>query len=167
MAEYDLAQLNIARLTAPLDSPTLRDFVANLDRINELAEKSPGYVWRLQSDRGDATAFRPFGEEYLVNLTVWEDIESLKTYVYRSAHAKIMSRRKEWFDRMREAYNVLWWVPAGHRPTLEDARGRLERLRAEGASPDAFTFKQPFAKPGAAPGPGSATTGSRSADGTG
>ena len=150
MADFELAQLNIAWLAAPLESPALTDFVENLNRINELAERTPGYVWRLQSEDGDATAFRPFGEEHLVNLTVWQDVESLHAYVYRTAHAAIMSRRKEWFERMREAYNVLWWVPAGHRPTVEEARSRLDKLRAEGASAEAFTFKQPFGPPGGA-----------------
>lgn len=100
MATYQLAQLNIALMTAPIDSPVMADFVANLDRINALAERSPGYVWRLQTDDGNATALRPFGEEYLVNLSVWRDIESLQDYVYRSAHTEILRRRKEWFTRM-------------------------------------------------------------------
>jgi hypothetical protein len=150
MPEYQLAQLNIALLSAPLESPELADFVANLDRLNALAEHSPGFVWRLQSDNGDATAFRPFGEDYLVNLTLWVDIESLHDYVYRSAHAEIMSRRREWFKRLADAYTVLWWVPVGHRPTLAESRSRLETLRRKGPTPDAFTFKRPFAAPDSA-----------------
>ncbi len=152
MSDYELAQLNIARMVAPIDSPVLKNFVDNLDRINALAEASPGYVWRLQTDDGDATALRPFGEEYLVNLSVWKDVESLHKYVYRTAHAKIMSRRKEWFSRMREAYTVLWWVPTGHRPTVAEAKAKLQMLRDNGPTADAFTFKQPYAKPGASVG---------------
>jgi Domain of unknown function (DUF3291) len=147
MKDYELAQLNIALLAAPLDSPLLFDFVANLDRINELAERSPGYVWRLQTDDGNATALRPFGDEYLVNLSIWNNLESLHNYVYKSAHAEILKRRREWFGHMREAYTVLWWVPEGHRPTIAEAKARLQRLRAQGPSPDAFTFKKPFAAP--------------------
>jgi hypothetical protein len=147
MSNYELAQLNIARLAAPLESPQLKDFVDNLDRINALAEGSPGFVWRFQDDAGNATSARPFGEELLVNLTVWTDIESLHRYVYRSAHAEIMARRKEWFQPMREAWTVLWWVPAGHRPGFAEAHEKLQQLRAQGPTADAFTFKQPFPQP--------------------
>ena len=148
MPNHELAQLNIARLAAPLESPQLKDFVDNLDRINALAEGSPGFVWRFQDYAGNATSARPFGEEYLVNLTVWTDIESLHRYVYRSAHAEIMARRKEWFQPMREAWTVLWWVPAGHRPGFTEAYEKLQQLRANGPTADAFTFKQPQPRSG-------------------
>lgn len=148
MAHFQLAQLNIARMLAPLEDPIMADFVANLDRINQLAEQFPGYVWRLQAAEGDATAIRTFGEDYLVNLSVWKNIDSLFDFVYRSNHAKIMSRRKEWFDRLRDAYTVLWWVPAGHLPTPEQAKGKLDQLHTHGPTPDAFTFKRPFPPPG-------------------
>ena len=108
MSAYELAQLNIARMKEPLESPTMADFVANLDRINALAESSPGFVWRLQTAEGDATALRPLGADTLVNVSVWRDVDSLNKYVYSSAHVEIMRRRKEWFERMREAYVVLW-----------------------------------------------------------
>jgi hypothetical protein len=147
MTDHELAQLNIARLAAPVDSPELVDFVANLDRINALADAAPGFVWRLQTEDGDATAIRHFGEDYIVNMSVWRDIESLHDYVYRSAHVKVMRRRKEWFERMREAYMVLWWVPAGHRPSLDEAEARLRSLREKGPSVDAFNFKKPFPAP--------------------
>lgn len=147
MTQFNLAQLNIARLRAPLDSPLLADFVANLERINALAEKSPGYVWRLETDEGDATAIRPFGEEYIVNLSVWEDIESLRHFVYRSAHTEIMRRRKEWFERMTDAYAVLWWTRAGELPSESVARKKLLTLRNSGPTAAAFTFKQPFPPP--------------------
>ena len=132
MSAYELAQLNIAAMKEPLDSPGMADFVANLDRINALAETSPGFVWRLQSDAGNATDFRPLGESTLVNMSVWRDVESLNQYVYKTAHAEIMRRRNEWFERMREVFVVLWWVPAGHRPGIEEAIEKLERLRATG-----------------------------------
>lgn len=150
MAAYELAQLNIAVMKAPLDSPELADFVANLDRINALAEASPGYVWRLQTEEGDATALRPLGENVLLNMSVWRDAEALNEYVYRSDHAGIMRRRREWFERMGEAYMVLWWVPAGHRPDVAEALVRLEKLRAEGPTPFAFSFRQAFPPPDAA-----------------
>lgn len=147
MSDFELAQLNIAHMVAPIDSPLLSDFVANLGRINSLAERSPGYVWRLQTEAGNATAVRPFGENYLVNLSVWKDIESLYTYVYKSGHVEIMRRRREWFERTLEAYTVLWWIPSGHRPTTTEAKAKLERLQAMGPTPDAFTFKKPFPSP--------------------
>lgn len=144
---YELAQLNVAVMKAPLDSPSMADFVGNLDRINALAEQAPGFVWRLKSDDGDATAFRPLGEHVLVNLSVWADVPSLSRYVYRSAHVEIMRRRREWFDRMNSAYMVLWWVPAGHRPTVQEAIERLEGLRANGPTPSGFTFAQACGPP--------------------
>ncbi len=147
MSAYELAQLNIAIMKEPLDSPGMADFVANLDRINALAEESPGFVWRLQTEEGDATTLRPLGEDTLVNMSVWRDVESLNTYVYQSGHAEIMRRRKEWFDKMREAFVVLWWVPKGHRPTIQEAIEKLETLRAKGPTEEAFTFRQAFPPP--------------------
>ena len=132
MAEKYLAQLNIARLAAPLESPQLKDFVGNLESINQLAEASPGFIWRLQTVDGDATSIDYFGSEYIVNMSVWKDADSLHDFVYRSAHAPIMARRKEWFERMSEAYQVLWWIPAGHEPSLEEADERLTHLREKG-----------------------------------
>ena len=148
MSDYELAQLNIAEMRFPLESPEMADFVGNLDRINALAESSPGFVWRLQTDAGDATALRPMGATTIVNLTVWRDVESLSDYAFKSAHVEIMRRRREWFERMAQAYAVLWWVPKGHRPTVEEAAQRLELLRARGPTPEAFGFRQAFAPPG-------------------
>ena len=150
MSTYELAQLNIALMKEPLESPRMADFVANLDRINALAESSPGFVWRMQTEGGNATALRPLGDDILVNISVWRDVESLNRYVYRSAHAEIMRRRKEWFERMREAWVVLWWIPKGHRPTVAEAAARLELLRAKGPTEEAFTFKRAFLAPDAA-----------------
>jgi hypothetical protein len=150
MAHYELAQLNIAVMKEPLESPSMADFVANLDRINALAEQSPGFVWRLQTDEGEPTALRPLGDNTLVNISVWRDVESLNDYVYKSAHVEIMRRRKEWFERMSEAYVVLWWVPVGQRPTIAEATLKLNQLREHGPSAVAFTFRQPFPPPEAA-----------------
>jgi hypothetical protein len=144
---FHLAQLNIAILKEPLDSPALAEFVENLDRINELAEKSPGYVWRLKTDGNNATSLRPMGESILVNMSVWQDIASLNEYVYNSSHTDIMRKRRQWFEKMSEMYMVLWWVPQGHHPGMEEALARLEQLRQQGPGPEAFTFLIPFPHP--------------------
>lgn len=148
MSGYQLAQINVARLKAPLDSPELKDFVDNLDRINALAESSDGFAWRLKGEGNDATALRPFGDEIIVNMSVWRDVASLKAFVYQSGHTQIMRRRREWFSRM-EIYMVLWWVPAGHQPTTAEAAERLEQLRQHGPTPEAFTFGEAFSAPDA------------------
>lgn len=149
MASYELAQLNIGVIRAPMDSPVMEGFASNLDRINALAEATPGFVWRPQTEDGDATAIRPFDDpNMLVNMSVWRDVESLNAYVYSSAHVELMRRRREWFERMTEAYLVLWWVPQGHRPSINEAMERLNLLRAQGPTERAFTFRQPFPPPG-------------------
>jgi hypothetical protein len=144
MSRYELAQLNIGKMKGPLDSPLLADFVSSLDRINALAEASAGFVWRLQTPEGDATALRPLGEDTLVNMSVWRDVAALRNYVYRSAHVDVMRRRKEWFEHMTAAFVVLWWVPEGHHPTIQEAISKLELLRGIGPSEDAFTFRQAY-----------------------
>lgn len=147
MSRYHLAQLNIASMKEPLESPGMADFVANLERINALAESSPGFVWRLQDEAGDATAIRPFGAEVLVNLSLWQDVESLGDYVYKSAHTEMLKRRNEWFSRLGEAHMVLWWVPAGHLPDVQEAAERLRLLRESGPTAQAFSFRERFAAP--------------------
>ena len=148
MPRYHLAQFNIARLLAPLDSPQLAGFVSLLAEVNALADAAPGFVWRFQTEAGDATALRPYDDERLiVNFSVWETPEALLDFVYRSRHAAVMRRRREWFERMVEAYLVLWWIPAGHRPTVTEAIDRLGRLRGSGASPAAFTSRQLYPPP--------------------
>ena len=149
MSQYQLAQLNIGITRGPIDSPVMADFVANLDRINALAEQSSGFVWRLKDDAGNATDLRPYGEDTLVNMSVWQDVESLRQYVYYTAHTQIMARRREFFERMKEAYMVLWWVKAGHTPTPEEAKVRLDCLRQHGPTAFAFTFKQAWPAPDA------------------
>lgn len=148
MTAYQLAQLNIATMKDALDSPLMAEFVANLDRINALAEQSPGFVWRLKDEtEGDATTIRPFGEQVLVNLSVWSDLDALSNFAFRSAHVDILRRRREWFSAMKDAYAVLWWIPAGHLPGVSEAAARLELLRQRGAHADAFSFRQPFPPP--------------------
>ena len=133
MSAYELAQLNVAIMKEPLDSPGMADFVANLDRINALAEASHGFVWRLQTEEGDATAIRPMGEDTLINVSVWRDIDSLNKYVYGSAHVDIMRRRKEWFERMREVHIVLWWVEQGPSPNRVGGDRQAGAASREGA----------------------------------
>ena len=147
MSGYELAQLNIAEMKAPLESPVMADFVANLDRINALAESSPGFVWRLKGDEGNATEFRPLGDNVLVNVSVWASVAALNDYVYKSGHVEIMRRRREWFGRMAEAAVVLWWVPCGHRPSIEEALSKLAHLRQHGPTRFAFTFRQAYPQP--------------------
>ena len=148
MAGFHLAQLNIGRIRAPLDSPQLSHFVAALEPINALADKSPGFVWRLQTEEGDATSIRAFDDDMLlVNMSVWESLDALSAFVYRSDHRAVMLRRREWFERPADAFMVLWWVPADHTPTVDEAKQRLERLREHGPSQEAFTFRNPFPPP--------------------
>jgi len=139
-----IAQLNVARMKFEFDDPKMQEFIDRLEDINALADHAPGFVWRLQTDEGDATAIDFFGADTLVNMSVWEDLKSLHAYVYRSAHNEVMAQRKLWFDRVEAAYSVLWWVPTGHIPTIEEAAERLDLLREQGPGARAFTFKQSF-----------------------
>ena len=144
---YELAQMNVALPVAALDSPVMAEFMGSLDRVNALAEASPGFVWRLQDDGGNATSLRPMGPDALVNMSVWRDVAALSDYVHKSGHVEYLKRRKEWFRRVEEAYVVLWWVPAGHRPTMEEGIERLMWLRAHGPTPKAFNFRQLYPAP--------------------
>ena len=143
---WHLAQLNIGRMVAPTTAPEVAEFMAALDPINELAEAAPGFVWRLQTDAGNATDIHAFDDPLLLlNMSVWESIEALRAFTYTTAHTDVLRRRREWFERLAEAHLVLWWVPAGHIPTLAEAIGRLGQLRRDGPTPAAFTFRVPFA----------------------
>ena len=144
---YHLAQVNIARMRAPLDGPIMAGFVARLDELNALADSSPGFVWRLKSEGGEAAAayLRPYDDDrILFNLSVWETLDQLKSYVYKTVHGKVMKQRHEWFEKFDESFMALWWVEAGHIPTVAEAKQRLESLRQHGATPHAFTFKRLF-----------------------
>jgi len=147
MKQYQLAQLNIAKLSHPIDSPELTDFVANLDRINALAEETNGFVWRYKVEVGDTLESEIFGDNHIVNMSVWDNNEALHHYVYFTAHVEIMSRKKEWFEHMRENHMVQWWVPAGHKPSLHEAKQKLNQLRENGPTPLAFTFKKAYSSP--------------------
>jgi hypothetical protein len=148
VAGFQLAQVNLARPLQPLDSELLREFVEALDSVNAVADSAPGFVWRLQTDEGNATAVRVLDDESLiVNMSVWESIEALRAFVYaKPAHLAVMRRRREWFERM-ETHLALWWVPAGHTPSVAEAEERVTLLSAIGPSPEAFTFRRHFAPP--------------------
>ncbi len=146
---FHIAQVNIAQLRAPIDDPLLEGFVARLDDINALADAAPGFVWRLQTDAGNATTFRPYDDDrILFNLSVWESPEPLREFVYRSAHTEVMRQRKSWFSQFEGPYYALWWIPAGQIPTIYEAKERLEHLRAHGESPHSFSFAKLFPPPG-------------------
>jgi len=144
---HQLAQLNIARARAALDSPEMQDFVARVGEINALAYAAPGFVWHHQDETEDEVA-QCFGEALLVaNLSVWADLRALKDFVYRTAHAELIRGRDAWFLRQDTARQVLWWVPAGYRPTLAEAKAKLDLVRTRGPGPEAFTFTRPYPPP--------------------
>jgi hypothetical protein len=146
---YQLAQVNVGKARGEMTDPVMAEFVARLAEINALADQSPGFVWRLQTEQGDATALRPFEDpRILINLSVWEDLAALQAFVFRSAHAAVMRRRREWFERFDRVYVALWWVPAGHRPSVDEAAVRLRHLEMNGVTPFAFSFAESFSPEG-------------------
>lgn len=140
---YHLAQVNIARARASLDDEVMQSFVARLDEINALAEASPGFVWRLQSEEGQSSSYlRPYEDErMLVNMSVWESVEALKDFTYRTVHKELLRDRGNWFEKFEGAYLALWWVPEGHTPGIDEMKKRLAHLEEHGPSQYAFTFK--------------------------
>jgi hypothetical protein len=145
---FQLAQINIGRLVAPIDDPRLADFVARLEPVNQLAEAAPGFVWRLQSDSGNATGVA-YGDDPLVivNMSVWESLATLRDYTYASHHMQVFRERAKWFVKMDLPSYCLWWVPAGHLPTVAEGKERLEHYQTRGATPFAFWFSQTFPSP--------------------
>ena len=146
MTKYHIAQVNIGRVKAPLEDPVMDGFVARLDEINALADNSPGFVWRLETAAGNATYFRPYPQDdrILINMSVWETIESLQHFVYKTGHAELLRQREAWFEKFSGIYIALWWVPAGHRPGMDEATKRLSHLAQQGPTEYAFTFKTTF-----------------------
>jgi len=146
--KYQLAQLNIAKFRLPQEDPVNAGFVNNLDRVNAVAESQPGFVWRFTGLNNDALDVQAFGDpNIIVNMSVWEDIQSLVNFTYRNRdHKEIMRRRKEWFERI-EFHMVLWWIEEDRKPSIEEGKIRLELLRQNGPSYSAFTFKRPYAPP--------------------
>ena len=148
MPNYHIAQINIGRMLAPIDDPIMAEFVAQLPPINALADASPGFVWRLQSQSGDATSIKAYDDELIiVNMSIWESVESLHEYSYKSAHSGVLRDRKRWFEKFDGPYYALWWVPVGHIPTPEEGKARLDYLREHGDSSYAFSFRNIFLEP--------------------
>lgn len=142
-----LAQLNIATTLYPIDSPEMADFVNNLAPINAIAEASAGFIWRLQDDSGDATHIHAFDDpNMIVNMSVWESIDALKAFMFKTHHRDFMRRKKEWFQHSDVDTYVLWWIPQGYAPSLDEAISKLTLLRDNGESPSAFTFKRQFSE---------------------
>ena len=145
MTVMHLAQVNIGRMRAPLDDPAMHGFMSRLDEINALADRSDGFVWRLQGADGNNTYLRPYEDErIIVNMSVWESVEQLRAYTYNTAHAELLKHRREWFEKFDRVFLALWWIPAGHIPSMEEAKQRLASLDEHGPTPFAFTFKTWF-----------------------
>ena len=151
MTAWHLAQINIGTARFALDDPRIADFMDRLDEINALAERSPGFVWRLQSDSGNATDIK-VGDDpnFIINMSVWQSAEALFEFVYKTGHRVVMSRRREWFLPPEGAYQAMWWIEAGHIPTVQEGMERLAHLNRHGPSAHAFNFKTRFPPPGQA-----------------
>jgi uncharacterized protein DUF3291 len=145
---WQLAQVNIGRIRAPINDPIMAEFAGALAEINALAEQSAGFVWRLKGDNGDATEIQAFSDPLiLVNMSVWTDMQSLHNYVYRTMHGRFFARRQAWFEKYAGAHLALWWIVAGQYPTTAEAKTRLATIAARGSSVDAFTFREAFPPP--------------------
>ena len=143
--KYNLAQVNIAQMLAPIDDPVMSDFVNNLERINAIADDAEGFVWRLQGEADNALAIRAFEDNMLIiNLSVWKDIDSLFNFTYNSDHISVLKRKKEWFDKMETMHMAFWYVPENHIPSPEEAKERLDYINKHGDTPYAFTFRAKF-----------------------
>jgi hypothetical protein len=150
---YHIAQVNVARLRAPLDSEELADFVASLAPVNASADHASGFVWRLQTEDGNSTSIRAFEWDIaesagvIVNMSVWETIDQLSDWVYGTMHRSVLLQRRKWFERVAEATTALWWIPDGHQPTVAEAESRVLELRNLGPTQTAFTFRNTFVPP--------------------
>jgi uncharacterized protein DUF3291 len=151
-ARWQIAQANVARMRAPLEDPVMEGFRSQLERVNALADASPGFVWRLQGETGDATDVRAYEDPLIIfNMSVWASLEDLHRYVYKSDHVRPLRARRSWFLPYAGPSLVLWWIHAGRLPAVAEARAKLALLAASGPTPGAFTFREPFPAPGAAP----------------
>ncbi|MEP6614636.1 MAG: DUF3291 domain-containing protein [Mucilaginibacter sp.] len=143
--QYHIAQINIAKMLAPIDSPVMAEFVANLDGINALAEGSPGFVWRLKEEGNNATSIKVYDDDFIiVNMSVWENTDALRQFVYQSHHVEIFKQRRQWFEKMSDMHMALWYIPSDYTPTAMDGVERLNYLRNNGETPFAFSFKKQF-----------------------
>jgi hypothetical protein len=146
---YHIAEINIARMKGvDINDPIMKEFVENLDAVNQIAESSEGFVWRLKDDTNNATSLNPYDDEQvIINVSVWQSIETLENFMYKTFHSEFIKRRKEWFVAYGTAHTAMWWVPAGHTPTLQEAVDKLDYLQKNGASADSFDFRNKFPAP--------------------
>ncbi len=143
--QYHIAQVNIGKILGPMDGPVMHEFFINLEPINQLAEQSDGFVWRLKDDQDNATNIKVFEDDkILINMSVWETVDDLFKFTYQTQHADFLKRRREWFEKLKEMYMVLWYVPAGTIPTPQDAIKKLQYLTENGDTPNAFGFRNRF-----------------------
>lgn len=146
--KYYLAQINIALMKAPLEDPIMAEFAAALNQVNAVADQSPGFIWRLQTASGNATTIQAYCDpNILVNLSVWQSVEQLRAYVYKSLHGDFFVRRQQWFEKYQGEHFAMWWIPAGHLPTVEEGKAKLECLTLHGDSSESFTFAKPYPPP--------------------
>lgn len=149
MKKYQLAEINVARMKGvTIDDPIMKEFVDNLDKVNTLAENSEGFVWRLKDDNNNATSLNPYDDEQvIINISVWDSIETLEQYVFKTFHSEFLKRRKEWFHKYGKVHTAMWWIESGNFPTVEEAVAKLAVLQKEGAAKEVFTFKNRFSAP--------------------
>lgn len=149
MKKYHLAEINIAKIKGvDINDPIMKEFVDNLDKVNEIAEKAPGFVWRLKGENNNATNLNPYNDEQIIiNVSVWESMETLEDFMYKTFHSEFLKRRKEWFVTYGKAHTAMWWIPEGHIPTLKEATDKLDDLQKNGASVDSFDFRIKFSAP--------------------
>ncbi len=147
--QYQIAEINVARMKGVhINDPIMKEFVDNLDHVNGIAEKSEGFIWRLKDENNDATSFNPYNDEQIIiNVSVWETIEALETFVYKTFHTDFLKRRKEWFNSYGKVATALWWIPQGEFPTVEEAVAKLDYLQKNGATPVVFNFRNKFPNP--------------------
>lgn len=146
---YQLAQINVGKMKGvDIDDPIMKEFVDNLDYVNGLAEQHPGFVWRLQDDENNATSFNPYNNvSIIINISVWKDVATLKSFVYNSPHFEFVKRRREWFEKFATHHFAMWWIESGRFPTVEEATEKLKLLEANGNAPEVFDFRQTFPPP--------------------
>lgn len=149
MQNYQLAEINVAHMKGVnIDDPIMKEFVDNLDNVNELAERIKGFVWRLKDEDNDATSFNPYNnEQIIINVSVWDSVEDLGNYVFKTFHSDFLKRRKEWFHTYGKVHTAMWWIPAGQFPTVKEAVKKLDDLQKNGASQEVFNFRHKFPKP--------------------
>ncbi len=149
MINYFIAEINIAKMKGvDINDPIMKEFVENLDSVNQIAEQSEGFVWRLKDENNNATSLNPYDDErIIINVSVWKSIETLENFMYRTFHSDFLKRRKEWFLAYGTAHTAMWWIPEGHIPTMQEAVDKLDLLQKNGPSPSAFDFRNKFPSP--------------------